>query len=697
MQSVGLVRVESQDQVTQREQAAVPVASTPVQSMLVGHIHQAWQRNKRAREQVDRRLLNCLRRRKAVYSDSDLREFQAQGCASVIFMPLSATKSRAAAAWIRDILMPASDRAWALSPTTLPDMPQYVRDRLKVQAAMVMRQKMEESGEPMDRESFGQQVEAMTEEMESKLLDAVKDEADTRAERMTAKISDMMDEGGYDQALEEFIEDFSTYPAAILKGPYTVKQRKLAWVANSPAVTYANGLNWARVSPFDCYPAPWARSPQERDFIERLRLSESDLFAMIGVPGNSEFDIREVLRNGGGGTLRHWIWTDTERQRLEGDSSYDWLTRDDLTDALHYWGAVPGRVLLEWGYDAAEIDDPERPYEIDAILIGNNVIRCVINDDPLGQRPYHKACYEAIPGAFWGRAIPEMCEPHEDVCNATARSLIQNLGIASGPQVYMEVDRLADGEAITQMHPWKIWQFKSDPNAATRPPIGFFQPGSNAQELLAVFENFERRADDATGIPRYSYGNERVGGAGDTASGLSMLLNASAKGLRRGIANIDCNVISKTVKQSFVWCMLYVDDPSIKGDCNVVPRGAAALLVKDQAQMHRQQALATTANPIDMSIIGQRGRASLLRQYFEGLELKVDDIVPTDEELQRQQAAPQPPPKELVQAQTDQAKLESQERIAAQNNKTKLATEVMKNANDRRQARFSDPALALQH
>jgi len=696
----GLLNLQTPEQTTAAAQAlaSVPTPLTAPQSQLVGYIQSAWNRNKRAREVVDRRLLNCLRRRKGVYAATELAEFQAQGCANAIFLPLSATKCRAAAAWIRDILMPANDRAWALEPTTLPEVPETFKKKLIAQAAQQAQANMVEAGVPVPQEAFREGVYALAEELEDKLLKRVQKEAETRAERMTDQISDLMDEGGYDQALDEFIEDFSTYPAAILKGPYTRRQRKLQWFGDQPEAQDENGLGWCRVSPFDCYPAPNARSPQDREFIERLRLSDSDLYAMIGVPGCSEFDIRQVLQGNRTGTLRHWIWTDSERNRLEGDTAYDWLTRDDLIDGLHYWGDIKGSVLLEWGYDAAEITDPDRPYPVEAILIGTNVVRCLVNDDPLGQRPYHKACYEAIPGAFWGRAIPEMCEPHEDVCNASARALVSNLGIASGPQVYMEVDRLADGEAITQMHPWKIWQFKSDPNAATRPPIGFFQPGSNAQELLTVFENFERRADDATGIPRYSYGNENVGGAGDTASGLSMLLNAAAKGLRRGIANIDMNVISSTVKQSFVWCMLYVDRPEIKGDCCVVPRGTAALLIKDQMQMHRQQALATTANPIDMAIIGRKGRAELLRQYFDSLELG-DNIVPSADEInsQEEQAVqqPQPPPKELLDAQTDAAKIDSQERIAARNNKTQLAIAGMKNAQARQQARVSDPALAL--
>lgn len=77
------------------------------------------------------------------------------------------------------------------------------------------------------------------------------------------------------------------------------------------------------------------------------------------------------------------------------------------------------------------------------------------------------------------------------VCNATARALVNNMGIASGPQVTVNTDRLAEGENITSMFPWKLWQTKNDPMANdSSQPIAFFQPQSNAQELLGVYEKF---------------------------------------------------------------------------------------------------------------------------------------------------------------------------------------------------------------
>ena len=55
---------------------------------------------------------------------------------------------------------------------------------------------------------------------------------------------------------------------------------------------------------------------------------------------------------------------------------------------------------------------------------------------------------------------------------------------------------------------------------------------------MKVYAEWEQRADDATGVPRYTYGNGVQAGAGDTASGLAMLMNNAAKGLMSVICTV---------------------------------------------------------------------------------------------------------------------------------------------------------------
>jgi len=221
------------------------------------------------------------------------------------------------------------------------------------------------------------------------------------------------------------------------------------------------------------------------------------------------------------------------------------------------------------------------------------------------------------------------------MCNAAARALANNMGIASGPQVEVTVDRLPDGEDITNVYPWKIWQVTTDRTGGGQPAVRFFQPNMNADVLLQVFQQFAKQADEVTGIPNYVYGSSAVSGAGRTASGLSMLMDNASKGIKQAIANID-RIVSGIVRRLYLHNMMYDDDPYIKGDFKVVAKGAIGLIHKEALQMRRNEFLMATANPIDSNIVGPEGRAYLLRELARGLQMDTEKIVPNQDTMRQQ-------------------------------------------------------------
>lgn len=613
--------------------------------MLNGHIKYSWERNKLVKQNTDLRLLACLRMRKGVYSPAELAEIAQSGANSTIYMNIASTKCAALASWLKEILQSPGDRPCGLEPRHIPDLPAPVKQIIFAGVLKQARQMMADAaqaGQPtMSPDDFKQLAYTLHDAMESHVKNQQKAKAQKSAEAMEQQCWQQMDNGGFDQAFAEFIEYISTYPTAFLKGPFGQRKKELKWGPTwKPIVESKSRLAWKAVNPFDVYPAPLARDCQDRDFIERMRLSYNDIFECIGVEGYDEEAIRWCLEKHQGGMLRNWIWTDAERTRLENDTTFDWFCKDDLVDALHYWGAVEGSKLTAWGikeHDGQALD-PVKRYEVDAIQIGTRIIRCVINGDPLGRRPYRAASYEEVPGSIWGRGTPELCMAQQDACNAAARAVINNMGISSGPMVGINVDRIPPNEKVTQLFPWKIIMFNRDEaggSGTANPPITFFQPQSNAAELLQVYDKFEEKADDATGIPKYSYGDEKVAGAGATLGGLSMLMGAAARRIRRAIANIDMKVTSETVFDVFVWCMLHIDDPQIKGDCQVVAKGSAALLIKEQMQQGRQVAMQLAlSNPLVQQFIGYKGIADLLREYFKGLHLPAD-FIPEGAELDK--------------------------------------------------------------
>lgn len=659
-----LVRQLGLQQLLQREAQDAPqlqVLSDPqTETALAGHVRRAWTNNKLAKERIERRMLNCLRARRGEYSPDALAQIQAGGGQNIVWADLTETKCRGASAWVREIVLPAGERPWGISPTPIPDLPMPIKksvvSKALAQASQAMRAMSEQTGQVMAREEFSEVVAdigaSLRQEAEQQLVKVAK----KRALRMERQISDRLAQGGWQGAMDGFVEDFVTYPAAILKGPVYKRHKRLEWGEGfAPKVSDNPAQTWERVSPFDVYPSVGATDCQNGDFIERMRLWREDLHALKGLPGYQDGEIEKALIEYSGGHLEGWLWTEAERQRLEKETSYLFLSPPGVIDALNYWGSVPGWKLLSWGVD--ESLEPDRDYEVNCLLVGRFVIFCALNPDPLGARPYHRACYDEIPGAFWGRAIADLCGTHQQMCNAIACSLADNLGVSSGPMGWVHTDRLADGEQSMVWAPWKVWQLKADPAQGVNPGIGMFTVPDNSANLMRTYAEWEQRADDATGVPRYTYGNGVAAGAGDTASGLSMLMNNAAKGLRRAIGNIDQRVIQPSITMAFVNEMVNNPDESIKGDCIVVPRGAAAILIKEGAQARRTQFLGMTANPIDMEIIGMKGRAALLREVASAMELPVDEVVPSEEALDQRQ-------KERAQAAQEQAQAEREHELA---------------------------------
>jgi hypothetical protein len=262
------------------------------------------------------------------------------------------------------------------------------------------------------------------------------------------------------------VTDLVTYPAAFIKGPVIRRQRMLGWTKNAEGKTAVEASErlapeYERVDPFKIYPEPGVTHIADGYLFEHHPLTRMDLADLIGVPGYDEDAIRTILRDGAGGS---WFVEDVELQKDELENKFSSYMRPTQTyDALEFWGKVSGKMLVEWGLTEEDVPDQAREYDANVWLVGNYVIKAVLNYDPLGQKPYAKTSFIKTPGSFWGRGIPETIEDVQNVCNAAARALVNNMGIASGPQVEVNLERIPPNEDITQIYPWKIWQVTNDP------------------------------------------------------------------------------------------------------------------------------------------------------------------------------------------------------------------------------------------
>ena len=646
MAGLTMLRVVSNDDLDRMEeqQRADMQArqNEPVILGLAAHLRLCWDAAVIAKRPITDMMLKALRQRNGEYEPEKLRAITSQG-GSEVYMMLTEVKCRAAESWLRDILLDTGTPPWDLSPTPIPDLESSFTSELQEAYAEQVVSLIQSTGQAPTKSEMLELREVVSQQLRFKLLQA----AQARVERMKLKIEDQFAQGGWSDAFNEFISDLVTFPCAFIKGPVIRRQRHLEWDKLPDGTTTVRAgerlaPEYERVDPFKIYPEPGVARINDGYLFEHHKMSRSELSDLIGVPNYDDAAIREVLAIG---PSQSWIEQYTEQSQEEEERKFHTEMRPtDVFDALEFWGKVSGGMLREWGMSEDEVPDEAQEYDANVWLVGNYVIKAVLNYDPLGEKPYTKTSFIKSPGAFWGRGIPEVIEDLQNICNAAARALVNNMGIASGPQVEVNMERIPPNEDITQMYPWKIWQVLNDPLGSTAPAVRFNQPNDNANTLMGVYERFSKLADDHSGIPAYIYGDTNVQGAGRTASGLSMLMGSAGKGIRQVVMHIDNDVIRPVVHRQFVYNMRYDTDESIKGDAQVVARGATNLAVKETTNVRRVEFLNATANEMDMQIMGPEGRAAVLREIAKGLQMPVDQVIPSREQLaltSRQVAAAQ--------------------------------------------------------
>lgn len=670
---------------------------------LVSHISTQWEINKTDRTYIEQEMLRMQEVVNGEYDTATKQAIAAHGGSS-IFIPLTSMQCNAGASWLLSVLAPPGDKAWSIKSTPVPSLPDVMKEKIKqgVQDTLMKAAQLPQKGGPqgiqgpqMPRGPRGQkvgpkEVNKIADGESETLLKKLKKESVIRAENMETLIHDQLMDSDWYTTLEDFITDLVTFHSAFIKTTYAYTTKMVPSVVDGAFTMEQSEELIAkdeRVSPFDIFPSPDQKGIQDGSLIERLKLSRNEIYKCLDKPGYSNENILKVLEEVDGSGFASWQSSVDSQRRYSENHSAGFSGTDGSIYGLRFLGFVSIDKMLDWGYSVTDLQaqgfikepldenglpaprDLYREIDIDAILIGNHVIKAVPNMDPEGKRPYYMASYRNVPGSFWGKSIAMLASAHQRMVNATARALSNNMGIASGPQIVVYTDRLPNGESLAAITPLKIWQMTSDPAGSNSKPIDFFQPESNAQELMAVYQYYFDSVGDVTGIPKQAYSSDptRAQQGAQTASGLAMLLETASKQIKKAVMNIDSGVIEPRLKWQFKVNMLNPEVGSrYKGDMNIKANGAQSIVAKAVENQRSMELLQATANPIDQEVLGKEGRAALLRSILRNYDMS--DVAPSAEEMEKRKEEqakqpPQPSPEETklkIEEMRSQTRLEDQ-------------------------------------
>ena len=582
------------------------------------------------------RLLTAMRMFNGVYDASKLQEIRKFG-GSEVYARIVSMKCRGASSLLRDIYL-GPERPWGLSPDEDPEIPPEILDAIHTLVTSES-DTLTQTGAPPQPDKIRDRVTMLIEAAR----DASKRRAKDQAKVSEEKLDEILVEGKFYDAFAEFLTDLPLFPYAVMKGPEVRIVPTVSWEGGKAASLNKPRLFWKRCSPFDVYWTPGVANIEDANVIERTRVTRADINDLLDLPGYDVEAVRNVLEAyGRGGLQDNWDTTDAERAVQENRENPN-FNQSGLISCLEFHGNVQGRTLLEGGFPPAQIEDPLRDYFVQAWMIGPYVVKVQMSPSPRKRHPYYSTSFEKVPGTPVGNGLPDILSDIQEVANATLRSLVNNLSISSGPQVVIQVDRVAPDADIQNLYPWKRWLVTSDPmgNSAQK-PVDFFQPNSVAGDLIQIYGKFSDLADEMSAIPKYLSGNYS-GGAGRTASGLAMLMGNASKILQTVAANVDRDVIKPALDALYDMVMLTDQSGLLTGQENVRVMGVQVAVQKETMRARQMEFLQATGNPIDMQIIGPQGRAAILRSVSQGIGLDGEDIVPSESEIQQKMNAAPPP------------------------------------------------------
>lgn len=491
--------------------------------------------------------------------------------------------------------------------------------------------------------------------------------ARSKAKMAETRIWDWMTESHYNAQMRKVVFDSARLGSGILKGPFPKAKRSVSAKKSDGGkinVTVEDKIfpaaEWTDV--WNIFPDPTCGEDiHNGDFMfERDFLSERQVRDLLKLPGYIKSAINEALELGptdnvsaqqnsaDSGAIRG----DTVRKgRYEVWYFYGQLTRDELAQ------------ISEAGDKPITKDDvavDQKMVHVIATLIGDKLVRAVINPLDSGAFPYHNMIWQRRAGHWAGIGVAEQIRMPQRTVNAAIRAMLNNAGKSAGSQIVLNHSKIKPSDGNWTITPDKIWFKTGDDLESVEDAFQVHEIQNVTDKMLLIIEFAMKQAEEATSIPLITQGQS--GPTTPETYGATQLQDNNANQLLRSIGyTVDDNVTEPFIRAMYEWLLLDPDVPDEeKGDFQINAHGSSALVERAIQDMTLAQ-----MGPLSLQPAYGIDPKRWAEQFIKSKRLNPVDLMFTKEELEQMAKAPPPPsPQEKV-AQIN-ASVERDKIIAAQ-------------------------------
>ena len=620
---------------------------------LVRFVMERYTKAEDTRRQDEDRWLQAYRNYRGIYGP-DVQFTDAEK--SRVFIKVTKTKTLAAYGQIIDVLFANQKFPISVDPTVLPegvsDAVNFDMQPQQPQAQMGPASPFGYDGDGMDfppgatanslREmqlgAFAEKLREVDNLKEGQGLTASQITfypAMIAAKRMEKKIMDQLEEAHASKQLRSTAFEMSLFGTGIMKGPFAIDKEYPNWDEEGEYnPTIKTVPSTSHVSVWNFYPDPDAANMDDAQYvIERHKMSRTQLRSLKKRPFFRSQVIDDVIEMGEGYVKKYWE-----------DDLRDYQTEHDIDrfEVLEYWGTIDREVL-----ESADVDIPEEFEDIDEVqaniwYCNGRILRAVLNPFKPARIPYYAVPYELNPYSFFGVGIAENMDDTQTLMNGFMRMAVDNAVLSGNLLIEIDETNLVPGQDLS-VYPGKV--FRRQGGAPGQAIFGTKFPNVS-NENMQLFDKARVLADESTGFPSFAHGQTGVAGVGRTASGISMLMNAAAGGIKTVIKNVDDYLLAPLGKAMFSFNMQFDFDADIKGDLEVKARGTESLMANEVRSQRLMQFMQIASNP---TLAPFAKFPYIVREIAKSMDLDPDKVTNSFEEaalqqkIMQQNAPPAPP------------------------------------------------------
>lgn len=528
-------------------------------------------------------LEQCWMQQNGIMS-ADAKE-RAEELGTNVYVNLTALKADIANAYLNDALTSSGNASlpWIIQPTPRPDISPIAQDEVFIRIrTMIEQQAFNE--DPVALVAAIRQAKREMYEQES-------DKAQKSADAMTRLMEDQCAEGGFDRALTDFLQYFPIYPFAVFAGPYVTKAPRLIWGRTKPRLADEVFATFRAISPFDfCYSPDSPDTQRGTCIFTRTRWTRRELLNAASMPGYLHENVLKVLEDADNSNVDFnlsWLSRSPDDSRR---TMALWASDVQPIDVLTHYGFFSGRELMKYNFFNL---DANEYYNAQMSLVNGRVIEVKVFSDPkMATRPVYTASFYRTGGdRIAGDSIAQRMRDVERAYIACLMYLMRNAANASAPLCeadYKRIQRYMGENELGQLVPGSMYLVDSDYSNGNQPAFRFTDIPSNMPAYAQLLEMFMQLADRVTNIPAALHGEAVGSGAMRTFRGMSMLQGNAVKALHAAVENIANGIFRPFGELLYNTNMLYSHDIDVKGDSQIITKGADGLL---QKEMERQSAM----------------------------------------------------------------------------------------------------------